>query len=213
MLSSRLDFIYLFDKRTATATATPAHARTNDQPTHAQPFRFLLCLRLAFQHVHASPTRSSPFSLRFAVARLPSRLLTTTTSRQPSPPSSAHPTSSCALRDTLSDYHVLAGRLTINSYAQQCIRLTDDGVAWINATAPATLTVDSLLPALAHSATTAGRTRATRTRCSAPLPAVSQSTSHPTAANTTHGAGLRWRGAGCERLRRCDGRQGVVCVH
>ena len=51
-----------------------------------------------------------------------------------------------ALRDTLSDYHVLAGRLSIDSYAHQCIRLTDDGVAWINAVAPPTLTIDSLLP-------------------------------------------------------------------
>ena len=38
-----------------------------------------------------------------------------------------------SLRDTLSDYHVLAGRLTVDSYQQQAIRLTDEGVGWITA--------------------------------------------------------------------------------
>ena len=149
MMPSRLDFIYLYDKRAATATSTTTATGTA-------------------QHSQAASTQSTPGSVSTsfsfgsssssAASRSASSLLGSPSSSSFSSPRYYHipPADSSflcsshlqlALRDTLSDYHVLAGRLTVNSYGQQCIRLTDDGVAWISASAAPTLTVDSLLPA------------------------------------------------------------------
>jgi len=135
MLSSRLDFIYIYDKRTATTTTATTH-NGRAAPTHTTPFSTSSSpASRSTPSFFASPASSSSSSPRhYHIPPADSSFL-----------SSSH--LQLALRDTLSDYHVLAGRLTINSYAQQCIRLTDDGVAWIRATAAPTLTVDSLLPA------------------------------------------------------------------
>ena len=148
MLSSRLDFIYIYDKRTASTTAAATTHNSRSTPTHSA----------TFSASRSSASTSTSTSSSFSSSSRTSPLFGSPSSSSSSSPRHHHQPSTdspflssshlqLALRDTLSDYHVLAGRLTINSYAQQCIRLTDDGVAWIDAVAPPALTVDSLLPA------------------------------------------------------------------
>ena len=125
MLSSRLDFLFVYDKRNASAAAQQRAASQSS----AFPF--------------ASSTSSAS-----AVSVAPAAVSASPRHYHIPPPLSAEfmcmPHLQQSLRDALSEYHVLAGRLTVDSYHQQAIRLTDEGVGWI--TARCDLTVDGVLP-------------------------------------------------------------------